>query len=157
MKQYEEIRDLLSANKLPGLSGQGVCQSEINDSQRELGVSFPFSYAMFLKEHGWGYFGHMELICGLGSDIPDEWKAGADLLRVVADERQGELRFPHDIIPICQNGAGDWYALDCSRSTEAEAPIVFVSHEEVASKGFCSELCASSFSDWIFSMLSENR
>ncbi len=155
-KQFDEIRELLIAERLEGLSGQGVSEGEMADAERQLGVVLPPSYTMFLKEHGWGYFGSLELICGLGSDIPTEWEAGANLLRVVADERQGPICFPHDTIPICQNGAGDWYAIDCSQNNEGESPVVFVAHEEVATMGFRAEPCKESFADWIHFKLSES-
>jgi hypothetical protein len=154
-KHYNEIRGLLATQKLDGLSGKGASGEEISVAESELGVCFPSSYRMFLKEHGWGYFGSLELIAGLGSDIPQEWRGGANLLQVVADERHGPSRFPKEIIPFCQNGAGDWYAINCSQSVGEEAPIVFVAHEEVATSGFTAEQCADSFADWIFAQLSE--
>ena len=155
-KQYDDIRDLLASNKLMGLSGQGATDEDISFAERKMGVNFPISFRSFLKEHGWGYFGSLELISGLGTDIPKEWESGTNLLQVVDDERLGPSHFPHDIIPFCQNGAGDWYALDCSRSDRKEATVVFVAHENVAGNGFNSEFCAMSFADWIYEKLSGN-
>lgn len=155
--KYDEIRDLLAMNKLPEVSGKGVSQEEIALAEITLGVRLPDSYRMFLKEHGWGDFGLPGLIAGLGSDIPQEWRPGINLLQVVGDERIGPSRFPIEIIPFCPNGAGDWYALDCSQSDGHEVPVVFVAHEEVATGGFAAERCADSFADWISSRLSENE
>ena len=153
-KSYEDIRDMLLATRTEGLAGNGVLDTEIEKAECELGVEFPRSYKLFLKEFGWGYFGSLEVICGLGSDIPDEWEAGVSLLRVVPDERKGQLRFPGSLIPFCQNGAGDWYALDCSVVSENESPVVFVPHETIATEGFLAELSSDSFADWIHSNLS---
>jgi hypothetical protein len=155
-KSYEDIRETLLGNKLDGLFGQGASDDEIATAEREFGVDLPQSYKMFLHEYGWGYFGSLEVICGLGSDIPAEWEAGASLLRVVPDERKGQLRFPNSLIPFCQNGAGDWYALDCSVVTDNESPVVFVPHETVAREGFLTEPSSDSFADWIHAKLSEN-
>ncbi len=154
-KEYESIRELLLEKKLHDLSGHGVDKREIDIAERELGISFPRSYVMFLQEHGWGYFGHLEVICGLGDDIPEERRPGTDIRYVVRDERKGPLGFPNNIIPFYQNGAGDWYALDCSQSLDGEAPVIFVSHEKVSGQGFCSSNYATSFTDWIDSMFSE--
>jgi hypothetical protein len=71
--QYSEIRALLRDKRLSGLSGNGACEKEIVCAERELDLLFPPSYRSFLKEFGWGYFGSLELIAGLGADIPQEW------------------------------------------------------------------------------------
>jgi hypothetical protein len=153
-RKYSEIRDLLAKQKLDGLFGQGASEDQISDCESNLNVRLPPSYRQFLKEYGWGYFGSLELIAGLGVDIPEEWDRGANLLQVVNDERRGPLGMPEKVIPFCQNGAGDWYALDCSRSDNDESPVVFVSHEQ-APNGACSaNKCANSFADWIFAKLS---
>lgn len=155
-KSYDDVRETLRANRIDGLSGKGVSDADIVNAERELGVNLPRSYKLFLNEYGWGYFGSLEVICGLGSDIPEEWEAGASLLRVVPDERAGQLRFPDNLIPFCQNGAGDWYALDCSVEVDDESPVVFVPHETIAAQGFFTEPASDSFADWIHSKLSED-
>lgn len=155
-KSYEDVRESLLVNRVEALFGKGVLDADIVKAESELNVDFPHSYKAFLKEYGWGYFGSLEVICGLGSDIPDEWEAGVSLLRVVPDERKGQLRMPPSLIPFCQNGAGDWYALDCSVDTNNESPVVFVPHETVATGSFVTEQSADSFADWIHSKLSED-
>ena len=154
-KKYHEIKHLLLKTKHTELSGRGAPQSEIKHIEKTLGISLPHSYKMFLEEHGWGYFGHLEAICGLGDDIPIEWRPGINLQQVVSDERKGSLSFPDYIIPFSSNGAGDWFAFDCSQTINGEAPVIFVSHEEVAEQGFCSEHSTNSFADWIELNLSE--
>lgn len=154
-KQYSDIRDLLSTMKLDGLCGTGACEEEIHFCESRLDVRFPVSFRAFLAEYGWGYFGSLELIAGLGSDIPTEWQNGANLLRVVADERNGPLRFPNEVIPFSQNGAGDWYALDCYQSDTEESPVIVVSHEQSVSGVIARDKCADSFADWVFAKLSE--
>ncbi len=155
--KYQDVKDLLASQKLADLFGQGASEQEISLAERELGVQFPLSYRMFLKEYGWGYFGSLELIAGLGSDIPQEWRGGANLLQVVADERSGPSCFPKTIIPFCQNGAGDWYAIDCSEWNGEESPVVFVPHERVSTGVFTTDKCADSFADWICKILSERH
>lgn len=152
-KQYEDVRRLLATSKLDGLCGAGATEQDIREGERDLGVRLPVSYRKFLNEYGWGYFGPLELIVGLGSDIPEEWRRGADVRYVVADERNGPSQFPTEIIPFCQNGAGDWYALDCSERHGEEAPVVFVAHEAIPTI-LAREKCADSFADWIFVKLS---
>lgn len=155
-KRYNEIRELLATKKVDGLYGNGASEEQITVCERELHLRFPSSYRLFLKEFGWGYFGSLELIAGLGSDIPKEWERGADLRHVVNDEQHGPLCIPKDVIPFCQNGAGDWYALDCRHGDGEESPVVFVAHENVATGGFSANICADSFADWIFARLSDN-
>lgn len=156
IKNYDDIRGLLAEKKLPNLSGRGASDEEITAAERWMGIRFPASFRSFLSEHGWGYFGSLELISGLGADIPKEWEAGANIVRVVTDERSGPLHFPLHIIPISQNGAGDWYALDCSRYIEHECPVVFINHETLVD-GFKAEQKAQNFAEWIYSKLSEQK
>ncbi len=156
-KQYVEIRGLLNANKLDGLFGKGGSEEKISEVETKLDVRFPPSYRMFLKEFGWGYFGSLELIAGLGSDIPKEWERGANIAHVLHDEWQGPLRIPRTVLPFCHNGAGDWYAFDCRHGDGEESPIVFIAHEEVATNGFSATECAKSFADWIFVNLSDTE
>jgi len=155
-KQYSEIRDLLATKKLDGLCGKGASEGQISFCESELNLRLPPSYRLFLKEFGWGYFGALELIAGLGSDIPQEWERGANLLHVVNDERQGPLRIPKEVIPFCQNGAGDWYALDCCRGDGEESPVIFIAHEEAAIGKVSTNKCADSFADWVFVRLSDS-
>lgn len=156
-KDFEQIRPLLQCSKLEGMSGNGASESLIHECEESLQVRFPKSYRLFLREFGWGYFGSLELIAGLGSDIPAEWERGANVLNVATDERRGPMSLPVDILPICQNGAGDWYALDCRSHPTDESPVVFISHEHSASSGFNPIRCADSFADWIFSNLMNNQ
>ena len=156
-KRYSEIRDFLATKKLDRLCGNGASEEQIAACESELKLRFPPSYRLFLREFGWGYFGSLELIAGLGSDIPPEWERGANLLHVVDDERQGPLRIPKEVIPFCQNGAGDWYALDCCGSEGEESPVVFIAHEEAATGKVATSKCADSFADWVFVRLSERQ
>lgn len=156
-RQYNEIRELLATQKLDGLVGNGASEEQITDCERELNLRIPPSYRLFLKEFGWGYFGPLELVAGLGSDIPPEWERGANLLHVVNDERQGPLHIPKALVPFCQNGAGDWYALDCSPGDGEESPVVFIAHEQTAADRFVAEKCADSFADWIYDRLSGSQ
>lgn len=156
-KQYRDIRDLLAKQKQDGLFGRGATEEQISDCENKLNVRLPLSYRQFLKDYGWGYFGSLELIAGLGDDIPQEWSRGANVLHIVNDERRGPLSIPERAIPFCQNGAGDWYALDCSHSDRDESPVVFVAHERVGTGEFSAEKCADSFADWIFRMLSDSH
>lgn len=153
-KRYSDIKDLLANKAIQGLHGRGVSAKDIKNSEITLGVSFPESYRDFLCEYGWGYFGSLELIAGLGSDIPKEWEAGANVIKVATDERNGPSKFPYHIIPISPNGAGDWYAIDCSVHINNESPIVFVSHERVARDGFSSEQRSENFAEWMYLNLS---
>jgi hypothetical protein len=154
-KQYAEIQCLLAANKLEGLAGKGASEDQVRACERDLNLRFPLSYRLFLREFGWGYFGSLELIAGLGSDIPKEWERGANVLHIVTDERQGPLHIKQGVIPFCQNGAGDWYALDDSKG-DGEWPVVFIAHEESVLGDVSANKCADSFADWIFAKLSDN-
>ena len=156
-RQYNEIRGLLATQKLDGLFGNGASEEQITDCEMKLNLRIPRSYRSFLKEFGWGYFGSLELIVGLGSDIPTEWEPGANLMNVVNDERQGPLHIPKEIVPFCQNGTGDWYALDCCQGDGEESPVVFIAHEQAATDGFVASKCADSFADWIFERLSDSQ
>ena len=153
-KQYQEIRNLLATKKLDGLFGSGASEDQIRVCESDLNLRFPPSYRSFLKEYGWGAFGSVE-ICGLGTDIPKEWERGVSLMYVVNDERQGPLSIPINVIPFCQNGAGDWYALDCRCGEAEESPVVFVAHEEAVTGSFSANKCSDSFAEWIIEKLSD--
>lgn len=155
-REFSEIRELLNTDKLDDLFGEGATEKEVADCEQQLGLRFPPSYRSFLREFGWGYFGSLELIAGLGPDIPPEWDRGANVLHVVIDERQGPLHIPKDVVSFCQNGAGDWYALDCSRINCEESPVVFIANEQVAAGKYVTTKCANSFGDWIFEKLSQD-
>lgn len=152
---FAQVRPLLRARKIDGMCGTGASEDLIRDCEKTLNIRFPDSYRCFLNDFGWGYFGSLELIAGLGTDIPPEWERGANVLNVVTDERRGRMRFPMDVIPICQNGAGDWYALDCRSRLDDECPVVFISHEQAASAGFQPIARAESFAEWIFLNLAD--
>jgi len=156
-KKYDDIRDYLAATRFENLSGKGASEEEICICEGQLSLHFPPSYRIFLSEFGWGYFGSMELVAGLGVDIPKEWDRGANILHVVNDERQGPLRVPKEIIPFCQNGAGDWYALDFTHRESDEVPVVFISHEESVRGEFSASKCADSFADWVFARLAGSK
>ena len=153
LKNYVDIQSLLFATKLDGLYGNGASEKFIHECEKKMNVSFPYSYKEFLREYGWGSFGPIE-ICGLGDDIPDEWKRGINILYIQEDEKQGPLRIPEKVIPFHPNGAGDLYALDCRKSNQDESPVIFISHEEAALVGFNYSICANSFADWVFEKLS---
>ena len=155
VKTYADVRELLTTKKFPELTGRGVSNEMIDEAEHLLGVRLPLSYRGFLLEYGWGYFGSLELIIGLGSDIPKEWEAGANIVKVTSDERNNSVSWPIYIIPICQNGAGDWYALDCSFINENESPVVFVGHERNATDGFNYDLYSKNFAEWIYLKLSD--
>jgi hypothetical protein len=152
-RSYEDVRGLLEASRIEGLIGQGASQELIDAAEVDLAVSIPSSYKAFLREYGWGYFGSLGVICGLGDDIPVEWSAGIDLRRVVSDERKGELRVPNHVVPFYSSGAGDWYAFDCSSLKSGEATVVFIPHEVIAQKGFYFDDLAVSFPEWIYASL----
>lgn len=149
-----DIQRLVTAKKLEGLHGAGASEDEIADCEALLGIVLPASYREFLQIYGWGYFGSLELIAGLGSDIPSEWAAGACLTNVVIHERSGPLRMPKDLIPFAQNGAGDWYAVESAVQRGGEAPVYFVSHEAAASNADSRVRSAESFAQWLFERLS---
>ncbi len=86
------VRSLLTETKQADLSGKGASDDEIQRAETQLGVRFPDSYRMFLKEHGWGHFGSLGLIAGLGSDIPAEWKPGVDIIQITTQERFCDAR-----------------------------------------------------------------
>ncbi len=139
------------------MCGGGAAEDLIRECEASLNIRFPASYRSFLEEFGWGYFGSLELIAGLGRDIPEEWQRGANIVHVVTDERSGPLQCPLDIIPFCQSGAGDWYALDCRSRIEDESPVVVMSHERAAGDGWLPVRCADSFAHWILVHLADDQ
>jgi hypothetical protein len=150
------VRSLLTETKQADLSGKGASDDEIQGAETQLGVRFPDSYRMFLKEHGWGHFGSLGLIAGLGSDIPAEWKPGVDIVQITTQEREGPLPLPDCLLPFYTNGAGDWYAMDCSRLKDGQAPIVFISHEKAALGEDAQEDVSGDFSGWLLERLRQS-
>lgn len=146
---WNDLRPVLHHTKLEGLHGAGAPEPLIREAEAALQVRFPDSYRRFLGEFGWGYFGALELIAGLGGDIPTAQARGTNVVHVTLDERQGPLRLPATVIPFYGNGAGDWYALDCRLRHAGESPVVLVAHERAISTGWNPEPSAASFADWV--------
>lgn len=153
---YGAVRLLLTETKQADLSGSGASENEIQRAEMQLGIPFPDSYRMFLKEHGWGYFGSLGLIAGLGSDIPAEWAPGVDIVKITMQERAGPLSLADSLLPFYTNGAGDWYAMDCSRLKDGQAPVVFISHEKAALGEDAQEEVSVDFSSWIIDRLQQS-
>lgn len=153
-KSYESVAELFALKKRDGLYGNGASDDDIARAEQALNLTFPPSYRNFLRDYGWGYFGHLEVICGLGADIPEEWSPGIDLLKIVPTERQGVLALSDHFLPFCQNGAGDWYALNCLNTSDAYGNVLFLSHEATAESGLQPETVAAGFSDWFYDQIS---
>lgn len=155
--RFVDIEDLLARNQCDGLSGKGASEEEISRCEQELEQRLPESYRQFLRRYGWGYFGDLGLIRGLGADIPVEWLPGTELTRVALDERNGPLCLPVNLVPFNENGAGDWYALDLRQLNGEEAAVVFVSHEHSTAGNVSGERVAESFAEWVHVGLSGSK
>jgi cell wall assembly regulator SMI1 len=142
----EEVRELIKAFG-DKECGHGVTSQEIADTENELGGFFPQSYKRFLRQFGWARFRHEELY-GLGSGVP----AYLELVRNTVAERfemQPSLR--PSLIPIMNDGAGNHFCLDTSRTSDCECPVVFWDHEQGADQE--PETVSETFDGWLIDLL----
>jgi len=105
--------------------GSGAEPQEVRRAEDRLSVTLPSNYVAFVMEFGWLCVGHTE-INGIGRDVPMH----LELIRNTSRERNsGSAAIPHYLIPVVNDGGGNHYCLDLTRSDGNDCPIVFWSHE----------------------------
>jgi hypothetical protein len=112
-----------------------MTQDDVSQIERELGITVPSAYRALVTDYPPEWFQH-----AADFDLMD------DPARVVAMNR--EIRtgpfygviWPSGYFAIGENGCGDYYCLDLSRS---QSPVVFFDHER---RAFVDR--AASLQDW---------
>lgn len=143
----EVIHHLLQLNSKQ--VGQGVSEEAIIELEARLGVQLPHSYKAFLKVVGWAVVGFYE-IYGWGKDVPKH----LDVLQVTEWERsQSGNPLPYYLIPIFNNGAGDYHCLATHQRRRNECPVVLWLHELPPNQNL--EWLARDFSEWLHAIIVE--
>lgn len=120
--------------------GPGASEAEIAQAERELGLSFPTNYRLYLQTFGWLEIGSHEMF-GLGRDVPEY----LHLVSMTLEERTiMHPLTPHNLIPVINDGGGNLVCLDTSRSMGDDCPVVFQDHALDEIRDF-----AESFLDWL--------
>ena len=128
--------------------GNGASDSEIEDAQRKLQVTFPTDYRIFLSRLGWGGIDYWELY-GLGSDVP----IYLDLVRITNSERQEmSPRLPSALLPVYNDGGGNLFCLNTEKAKNDSCPIVFWDHDLDENQE--PEAMADSFEVWLSALIS---
>ncbi|HVE45245.1 MAG TPA: SMI1/KNR4 family protein [Acidimicrobiales bacterium] len=118
--------------------GTGATADEIARAERDLAVTFPTNYRLYLREFGWIEIGSAELF-GLGHDVPFH----LDLVRITVSERtEMHPLTPHNLIPLLNDGGGNLACLDTSRSEQGDCPVVFQDHELDEIRDVCGSFLA---------------
>ena len=128
-------------SKFPTLEFEtaGGCDDAIiKNVESKLGLIFPADFVQYLREFGQLSVGHFDFF-GQGKDIPEF----LDLCLVAQSEWQ-LAGLSKSLLPICNNGGGDLYCLDCKLSTTLKSVICFVPHETHA-----SEKIADGIEEWL--------
>lgn len=128
--------------------GDGASDIELEEIERELGVSLPQSYRRFLQEFGFTFW--PDFVYGVAhGKLPGMrvlWQT-----RVERHEVQPPL--PPHLVPFSPDGWGNHYCLDTTQLREGECPVVFWNHEAAADQ--TPERTHRSFTAWLAEVLEE--
>jgi cell wall assembly regulator SMI1 len=136
--------------RLRAKMGEGATEVEIRQAEVQLGVTFPPTYAAFLREVGWLSVDYLQTF-GLGRGTPDHY----ELVRCVLDERHvGHPHIPPHLLPFRNDGGGNHYCLDTSQKNEqGECPVVFWDHEAEEGPDQTPAQVAPDFHTWLLDEL----
>jgi hypothetical protein len=125
-----------------------VTEDRIRGAEVELDVVFPDSYKVFLREIGSSYWPNYFI--GLNPlPVP-----ATDVISITFRQRQVDgLPLPHYLIPIEDDGYGNYYCLDSSKMKDSECPVVFWNHD--LSLDQTPEWIAASYIDWLYDQVNE--
>jgi cell wall assembly regulator SMI1 len=145
---YTSLSSLISNN--PDIEhGVGATVEEIRAAEESLGVVFPQSLKMLLREFGWLARGPDEFY-GLGRDVPDH----LHLVRITNRERTRlHPSLPTCLLPVLNDGAGNLACLKVANDAAEDASVVWWQHE----RGQTQEpvVCDVSFVHWLEQRLRE--
>jgi len=92
-----------------------LSKQEIQKNEEALGVKYPEQYKEFLRIYGW---------LSLGEDHLGGKEGVKEALRLQENHPKG---FPKNLIPIDDNGSGDYYCLVCGG--EDHGKVIFWQHD----------------------------
>jgi cell wall assembly regulator SMI1 len=105
--------------------GVGATEAEIASAENQFGARLPESYRAYIRQVGWLSAGPNEYL-GIGPGTPSH----LNLIQIVADERDRlGPGLPATLVPLRSDGGGNLYALDLSRGSLVDAPVVFFEHD----------------------------
>jgi antitoxin YobK len=118
---------------------KGVEPRVIDAAQEKLGVVFPDSYREFLGRFGGGAVSFQEFF-GL---------TGPEHLNMIrATERLREHGFPHALLPLSQDGYGNYDCIEIRTTSPATYQIVQWRHEDSS-----TEFLSNSLQQWLENVL----
>lgn len=100
----------------------GLSQELLEKGELALNLTFPPSYAYFLKNYGVGGVEGFGVYGIIASKFMKKGQPNA--IRLTLDAREND-NLPNHLILIAEGGFGDYYALDCQNLNEDhEGPVV---------------------------------
>lgn len=147
-KVLAEIVKLPSAVLLPPAT-----EAEIDAAEKKTRLKFPLSFRQFLQTTaGMQYNGEIVLGVGSRADADEE----RSLVRVTLREREeGIVPLRRDLIPIQDEGNGDWICLLPKEDGSADCPVVRWVHDGDKKEDQRPERVAASFRRWLIDKILE--
>lgn len=147
-KVLAEIVKLPSAVLLPPAT-----EAEIDAAEKKTRLKFPLSFKQFLQTTaGMQYNGEIVLGVGSRADADEE----RSLVRVTLREREeGIVPLRRDLIPIQDEGNGDWICLLPKEDGSADCPVVRWVHDGDKKEDQRPERVAASFRRWLIDKILE--
>jgi cell wall assembly regulator SMI1 len=111
----------------PGPARSGV----IVETEAELGVTFPWSYRLFLEQFSGGG-GPFDIFGVEPQTKPGGrfWYFDSVEAITLSERRDVEPAMPLYLVPFTPDGMGNHWCLDTSQMKEGECPVVFWNHED---------------------------
>lgn len=150
MTVTEILKELIA---LPDVEhGAGVTDADIAAAERALAVQMPATFKEYLRRVGWLTTG--DYYYGLGEGVPPF----ADLVTATLSERtEAQPPIPPHLLPLLNDGGGNHFCLDLSRSSGDDAPVVFWDHADPRGAEQRPEDWAPSYTAWLARELETSR
>ena len=125
-------------------------QRSMQDAESTLNVTFPNSYARFLKRYGVGNIVGLEFYGIVENPATDE-RGIPDAIWLTQDLRE-TAELPREFIAVSETGYGPYYVLDTSQmDTNGECPVY------MWDVGNQKEKIADSFGEFLYEELKNNE
>lgn len=129
----------------------GIAEEAIQRASSATRLAFPPQFIVFLRQLGAGYVSSEEFI-GLGGPQHLDVTWITDELR----NRMSSTKFPFSMIPIRNDGYGNYDCIDTSNPTnDGEFQIVVWQHDGGNNQDY--QILANSYFDWMQYILNEIR
>lgn len=131
--------------------GKSWNAADVRLLEQAIGVKIPKQVRDFVRAAGSCIINHQEVFGQNGVSATASSRALVKLVRGVREQCQ---RLPRDVVPICDDGRGGYFALDIRKERNGDCPVVAIDHElNDALKGqLVLPQIAASFAVWVRSL-----